>query len=250
MQTKQRSVFLQSLRGNQAVVVLAFLLARRALTIEELEEETGLSNDTVRKAVRGLEAKDMIHMQRGERGKQTWLASSETFFDELPVQNPKFSDSGSSSPLLNSSLPLEEEEEVLRAESDIFRFCLKACDEVGIREPKRRQIAMLEHVTPDFIRRHAEWALGDGHVIGTAIFRIINNWPVPEGESGDIVSTVDRGRRGQETFKIPGDIVDEVAAFTGHRRDCKCMDCTVAKFQGISALCPECRKYRCECEEE
>lgn len=180
MERDQVTMFLQSLRGNQALIVLAYLAVRRALTIEELEGMTGLHNDTVRAAVRGLAAKGFLHKQTGEHGRQTWLPMADTFFGALLGQNPKTSDSGSSSSrVVTNSLPLQEEQEE-RTESENFGLCRRACDEVGIREPKRSQIAQLEHVTPEFIRAHVAQVKSEGFPIGTAIYRILNNWDVPE----------------------------------------------------------------------
>lgn len=179
MQRDQATIFLQSLRGNQALILLAFLAVRRGMTIEELEGTTGLHNDTVRTAVRGLAAKGLLHKQRGEHGRQTWLPAADTFFGVLLNQNPKTSDSGSSSSrVFQNSLPLQEEQEE-QAESENFGLCLRACDDVGIREPKRSEIAQLEHVTPSFIRAHVAQAKREGFQIGTAIYRILNNWEVP-----------------------------------------------------------------------
>jgi hypothetical protein len=105
---------------------------------------------------------------------------ADTFFGVLLDQNPKTSDSGSSSSrAVQKSLPLQEEQEE-RAESENFGLCIRACDEVGIREPKRSQIAQLEHVTPAFIRAHVVQVKSEGYPIGTAIYRILNNWDVPE----------------------------------------------------------------------
>src|SRR5262245_10168574 len=87
------NVFLQSLRGNQPAIVLTFLLIQRAMTIAELQVRTGLNSDTVRDAVKGLAAKGLLYMQRGEHGKQTWLPVADTFFGWLFGQNRKFSDS-------------------------------------------------------------------------------------------------------------------------------------------------------------
>ncbi len=181
MSQAEANVFLQSLRGNQAVIVLAYLTIRRAMTIEEIETCTGLDNDTVRANVKKLASKGWLFVQRGERGRQTWLPAGDTYFGRLLGQNPKISDSGSSSSSRFNSPPLEQQEEESQAESENFGFCLKACDEVGIRDPKRKQISKLEHVTPELIRGHVKQAVADGLLIGTAIYRIENNWPLAVG---------------------------------------------------------------------
>lgn len=185
------SMLLQSLRGNQAMVLLAYLLLRRAMTIDDLVGVTGLSADTVRSAVKQLGAKGLLHVQRGERGRQTWLPVSDTLFGrvfgQIPkisetglVQIPKFSDSGSSSSRKKISLPLEEEEEEIGSESEKIRNCLRVCAELGIGEPKRSSLSRLPHVTPEMIRAHVEQALAEGRTLGTAIYRIENNWALPQ----------------------------------------------------------------------
>lgn len=251
MQFENPLTFVRSLKGAPASVLWAFFFCRRAMTALELQEWTGYGGDNLTVALRMLVNLGWL-AARSSRGPWTLVEGRQY---PLMAESDLIGfrgDSSSSSTLKNNSLPFDEEQEEEGHESDLIGFAenLKACDEVGIREPKRKQISKMEHVTPDFIRGHAVWALRDGHAIGTAIFRIMNNWLLPEGESGDIVSVVDRGRRGQETFRMPADLIDEVAEFTGHRRECKCLDCTVGRFQGISALCPECKKYRCECEDE
>lgn len=251
MQFENPQTFVRSLKGAPASVLWAFFFCRRAMTALELQEWTGYGGDNLTVALRLLVNLGWL-AARSSRGPWTLVEGR-----QLPLMAESdligFREvSSSSSPLLNFPLPLEQEQEEEEHESDLIGFVenLRACDAVGIREPKRKQIARLSHVTPELIRGHVAWALRDGHQVGTAIYRIINNWELPEGESGDILSVVDRGRRGQETFRMPADLVDEVAAFTGHRRECKCLECTVGRFQGISSLCPDCKKYRCECEEE
>jgi hypothetical protein len=181
MEIDSRAItFIQSLQGSQALVVLAYFIARRGLTIEEIERVIGRDNDTVRKAVKKLSDKGLLHMQRGEHGRQTWIPAGGTFFGLVLGQNPRTSDSGSSSSIvISNSLPIEEEQEE-SPESENFGLCLAACDEVGIRKPKREKIARLEHVTPEFIRGHVKMAKAQGFPIGTAIFRIENNWELEE----------------------------------------------------------------------
>ena len=179
MQDVDVNMFLQSLQGKQSTLVLAFLIIRRAMTLDELETCTGLNNDTVRSAVRGLASKGLLAMQRGEHGRQTWLPAGDTFFGRLFGQNPKISDSSSSSSskLTDSSyLPQEQEES---AESEKIGFCLAACDEFGIREPKRGKISKLDHVTPEFIKAHVMQVRDEHLPLGTAIHRIEFNW-MPE----------------------------------------------------------------------
>ena len=179
--------FLQSLRGAQATVFLAYLLVRHAMTVRELCDTTGLSDDAIRTGVRGLEAKELLFKQVGEHGRISWVLRGETFFGlSLESQNPEKPDSVSSCSSSSRgeflSLPSEEEQEQeeLLPESgktgSCIRDCLKVCDELGIREPKRSIISQMRHVTPDLIRAHVKQACDEGRALGTAIYRLQYGW--------------------------------------------------------------------------
>lgn len=104
MQQTDISSFLQSLRGSQALVVLAYLIVRQGMAIAELSATTGLNDDTVRKAVKALAAKGNLLRQRGAHGREIWMPAGQTLFalggqipktsDSDRFQNPKTSDSG------------------------------------------------------------------------------------------------------------------------------------------------------------
>jgi hypothetical protein len=194
MQQSDLNVFLQSLRRNQPMIVLAFLLVRRAMTLDELETCTGLDYDTVRSAVKGLASKDLLHMQRGERGKQTWLPVGDTFFGSFVFQKPVFSVSEPTT----TTARLEESKKLLEvavgADNQKPKFSVsddhskvkvitenepesknkQACFLYGIGEPMATRISELEWVTPDFIRDHVR-SLVDGESLGLAIVRIRSN---------------------------------------------------------------------------
>ena len=208
--TPQAKMFVQSLRGSQPLIVIAFLIVQRAMTIKELEEITGLDNDTVRKALNGLKGKG-LEMQRGAHGRQTWLLQSETLFSLPGIQNPKFSDSGATatttigrgkltdrevavvagqSPKTSDSAnayELRKAREARRAEEDRQRRetfeeqtgipltkNLQICQLMGIGEPMASQISELHHVTPELIRDHVK-SLQPGETLGLAIVRIRGN---------------------------------------------------------------------------
>ena len=193
--------FLQSLRGVQATIFLAFVLMRRAMTVQEMCDVTGLSDDAIRPAVRGLAAKELLFKQVGLHGKVTWLPKGDTFFgiriakDESQMsQNPlkpdstprgsKDSCSSSRGEVLALPLNLRTTTTTIHAESAKTGFCMVACDEAGIREPKRSEISNMAHVTPELIRAHVAQVKDEGGQIGTAIYRIINDWPLPAHSSG------------------------------------------------------------------
>ena len=75
------------------MIILAFLVVRATMSIEDLENITGLHNDTVRAAVKGLASKGLLYKQTGEHGRTYWLPTSGTFFGMLFDQSPRISDS-------------------------------------------------------------------------------------------------------------------------------------------------------------
>ena len=251
MQQSDISGFLQSLRGSQALVVLAFLIVRQAMTVADLSATTGLNDDTVRTALKALCKKGNLLRQRGAHGREVWIPAGQTLFalggqipktsDSDGFQNPKTSDSGrnllSSSSVTSDSLLLEEEEQEEDPESENFGLCLAACDAVGIREPKRSSISRLRRMTPEFIRAHVEWGRAQGVPLGTVIYRIEHEWTPPTKYLGVSDDSIDPAK--------------EAAAFTGHRVGCSCVDCSMIKSVGGSTdiMCPRCRHWQCTCDD-
>ena len=211
------NIFMQSLRGNQPMIVLAFLLFQTAMTIEELETVTGLHSDTVRTAVKGLASKGMIYKQTGEHGRATWLPSGDTFFgkllkNDLAFQNPKTSDSDG---LIVVNVAIEEEyinkattltnrgqnrknsdsEKILsvktinKDEQDV-QDCLAELREAGIYGKKADEIAEDWHITVTDIRAHLAWIKTEewGNPNGMVIYRLLNHViPPPLSESGHLL---------------------------------------------------------------
>jgi hypothetical protein len=194
MQQREVAFFLQSMRGAQPIVVLAFLMIGRGMTIEELRTVTGMDDDALRSAVKGLEAKELLHKQVGRHGKQTWLPAGDSFLGQLLGQNPEIPDSAGGSSSNQLSFPTIEPEEEEETDSGFSGICLRACDEVGIREPKRSKISKLVHVTPEMIRAHCRQAAAEGMSLGTAIHRIEYNWPYEKKYLADDPEQADRDK--------------------------------------------------------
>ena len=217
MQQTEINIFMQSLRGNQPLIVLAFLLIRSALTIEQLEALTGLHNDTVRSAVKGLAAKGLLYKQVGEHGRATWIPEGGTFFAKLFDQSPKTSDSAPVVVIVES----EERRDLLSATTTTKRQNPKTSDsvasvkelqsiaalkEIGIYGTKARQLAKLEWVNPEYIRAHAEKIKGE-------------MWDNPQG---------------MIIRRIENDVPVQVAAQVGHGESCHCLKCKIAAVRGRS----------------
>jgi len=218
MQQTDMNIFLQSLRGNQPMIVLAFLLVRSSLTVEQLEGLTGLHNDTVRAAVKGLSSKGLLYKQVGEHGRAVWIPAGDTFFGQLfdvrrsfedgETQNPKTSDSGalvvvnveSEESRLNKATTLTNRRQnpktsdsggkilsvktIVKAEEDI-RECMAVLREAGIYGRKADEIADDWHITAEMIRGHLMWANSEAwdNANGMAIYRLINHVELPEMKS-------------------------------------------------------------------
>ena len=204
MQFNQSMMFLQSLRGNQALVALAYFVIRRAMTIEEIEAATGLHNDTVRSAVKGLAAKGLLHKQVGEHGRQTWLPVADSFFHELSMQNPKTSDSAlivvnvesEESPNLYSTTLTNKRQNpktsdsggrvlsvktIVKSEEEIAE-CLRLLNDAGIYGRKADEIAEDWHIKAETIQAHLAWVKTEqwDKPQGMAIYRLLNHVPAPE----------------------------------------------------------------------
>lgn len=204
MQSNQATMFLQSLRGNQALVALAYFVIRQAMTIEDIEAATGLHNDTVRSAVKGLAAKGLLHKQVGEHGRQVWIPVADTFFHELSLQNPKTSDSAlvvvnveseESRNLYSTSLTNRRQnprtsdsggkvlsvKTIVKAEEDIAE-CMRLLNDAGIFGGKADEIAEDWHITAEMISKHLIWAKSEDwdNPNGMAIYRLINHVVPPE----------------------------------------------------------------------
>jgi hypothetical protein len=258
MQFENPMTFVRSLKGAPVSILMAFFFARKALTALELRMWTGYQDEAITVSLRLLVDLGWL-TARSARG--PWCLTEGR---QLPLMNllenetlnqdesglTGFSPDSSSSSSSKLNIPTIEEEEEEDHESGLTGFVAnkKALEEAGIREPARSRLAKLAHVNPEMIAAHVEQARAEGWEIGTAIYRIEYDWPLPERKLGDRVIT-SGSRRNQVTLIVPADIVREVAGFTGHRLECSCMDCAIGRTQGISQLCPDCKHYRCECEE-
>lgn len=180
----EHAQLLQSLRGSQPVILLAFLLVREAMTVKDLQGCTGLSDDALRTALNALKGKGLLVTQCGEHGRVTWLPGGASLFAKL-AQSPTMSDSGArsscSSNMVLKSLPLQQQQQQRRQSpkftdsAAVDPKVLAALDAAKIREPKRGELARLPHVTAQLIVAHVATC----ESLGTAIYRIANDWPAP-----------------------------------------------------------------------
>jgi len=174
MQFENPTTFVRAIKGAPASILWAFFFTRRVMTALELQEWTGYKGDNITVAVRLLVNLGWLSA-RSPRGPWCLVEGR-----QLPLMNDESdligfmpSSSSSSSSKLNLPSNLEEQEE--QDDSDLIGV-VAALDAAGIREPKRSQLAKLKHVTPEFVDAHVRQCKAEGLEIGTAIYRIQNNW--------------------------------------------------------------------------
>ena len=193
MQFENPMTFCRAIKGAPASVLWALMFTQHMMTALELSEWTGYKGDNLTIATRLLVNLGWV-VARSPRG--PWGLADGRQLPLMPgieqlsgFENPDsdligVGDLLSSSSSLNHMHSTTEEllkEEQETNESDLIGFVkenLAACDNAGIREPKRTLISRLIHVTPDYIEGHTRQAQSEGVHLGTAIHRIQYNWSV------------------------------------------------------------------------
>lgn len=181
-------LFVQSIKGAPASVLLALAFAGRFLSHQELQVWTRCGPAQVTQATRSLVTVGWV-VSRTSRG--PWALAPGR---QLPVL---FSFSGANDfKSLNddddSIKPINEES----TSSNDHRNHLRAVlDEHGIEEPTATELAELPHVSEDYVRAHVQAARARGLTLGVAIQRMRMGVPPP-------VAAVPRSRQAAVEDKI------------------------------------------------
>lgn len=218
MQQTETIMFMQSLRGNQPLIVLAFLLVRAAMSIEQLEALTGLHNDTVRAAVKGLNAKGLLYKQVGQHGRQVWLPVGGTFFAKLFDQNPKTSDSadvvvvvGLEESKLNKLTSTTTSRQNPKTSdstlSDDQKAALKLLIDFGVLRQKALHLCALEWISAQYVQAHIEQLRGE-------------TWDNPAG---------------MLIYRIEGQAAAAGRRSGAHKENCNCVKCKLLKLRRSAA---------------
>lgn len=191
-----KRMLIHALKGNRAQIILAFLFAGCAMDTKDVQEWTGLSKPTAEDGLKALKGMGLLGSQALAHNRIIWVPAGDML--ELQIQNFFISGPSSSSSNVNelnnintSLLPPIKTQlsksfisgnsgEVVDVDPNPpDPAILEALDAAKIREPKRSQLAKLEHITVELIKGHVASAPN----IGLAIYRITNNWEVPEIKS-------------------------------------------------------------------
>lgn len=267
MDKKQAARLLRPLRGTHVFVMMAYLMIQTPLTVAELCECTGLSDDVLRPALKYLEGEGYLCKQVVANGRVNWLPVGDSFLGQL-FQSPRLSDSG---PYVVVNVESEESHNLLSASTSINRQSPRLSDsgwteeqkeqvaamkECGIKGKKLRSLLTLPWLSVDYIRAHwakiqtEEW----DNPAGMMVYRMEGEEPAPEIEEkkgGYHVRTVDRGKRGLEVFSFAWDVDAEIAQYMGHEKGCACTECQwIITHDGmLDSVCPDCKHHVCLCEE-
>lgn len=203
-------MLVHSLRGNKAQIMLAFLFAGCALDVEGVQSWTGLTRPTAYSGLKALKGMGLVGNQVLAHGRTLWLPAGEML--ELGQMSNFFTSDLSSSSSVNNidkiDIPL------LPPDNQMSKFftsdpaVFSALDEAKIRNPKRDELARLEHVTPELIAAHVKSAPN----LALAIYRIQNNWPAPEMPS-------------EYVSQFLCSDCGEFPCVCEHADDCRCIKC-------------------------
>lgn len=266
-------VFVQALQGTRAQILFAFLFAAHAMDVEELMTWTGRDRKTHYHHLNALCSTGMLAKQTVAHGRDIYLLGSEmlpalqAWVEQLGTGAPELQESGKRTPgmlvvdvaeskfivptittLTTTSQESGKRTPGIEALETVFR----THQIVGSR---RRQLLDAEWINAEYATQVIEHTIGENtwdNPIGMAITRMLDQWQPPDEPIRKGKDMVRSARRGRETinFIVPTEIVQEVAAFTGHREECPCLECTVGRTQGIGYLCQTCKRYSCECEDQ
>lgn len=165
---------LRQLKGAPLAVLLACYWARQRVSADWLVTVTGYTDKPVTQALKLLSAYG--YLTKGAGG---WQIAGGV---QLPLSPVEISESEFFRPSSSSSdkevtLICIEDEEQNRKNSD-FLANFRELKAWGIREPALSRLAALKHATPEFIRAHVQKLREEKGNLGTAIYRIENNWEV------------------------------------------------------------------------
>jgi len=190
----------RALKGCPISCLLIMIIVHQPVSAEYLAAATGYTDKPVALALRILTEYQLITRVTGG-----WMLSQAIQLPlpvgvQISIPNPvdsaaqpvdnslEKSRNNSENPLSSCSSSRYEETEKQsttttkkvrnNSENRNFSDNLAACHAGEIRPPKDEEISILSHVTPEIIKYH----ISHSESVGQAIYRIINDWPVPTPE--------------------------------------------------------------------
>lgn len=167
-------LFVQSIKGAPASVLLALGFVGRYMSHKELQLWTRCGHTQISLALRSLMALGWI-VGRSSRGPWALAAGR-----QLPV-DPLLSEASALKALGSSSDSLDALDKGTVLPSARRRKLIEAMYKSGIREPTASELAELPHITLEYLNAHAQAARALGLKIGAAIEAMRLGAPAPAG---------------------------------------------------------------------
>jgi hypothetical protein len=155
-------LFIQSMRGAPASVLLALAVTGRFMSHQELQLWTRCGKNQISHALRSLVVLGWA-LSRTSRGPWMLARDLRTASRDFPSEGIPLKGLSSSSDSLNNT----REGTILL--SPRRRELLEALYAVGIREPTASELVELPHMTPEYLQAHVQAARANGLRIGSAI---------------------------------------------------------------------------------
>lgn len=225
---------IRELRGSPLTVLVAIMLLEKSgqvpATAQLLKDTTGYGDHTLTDSLRALTSPTRQIVVRVAGG---WKLAS-GFQLPLEIQNRDirgFETVNAVNVVMVEEVKHLENNINSRDENREIRGFLIAA---GIMEPKASKLARLPWMTKEYIAAHVKaikyetWE----KPAGMLIHRLENQYPMP---------TINPDRLDPKAV---------AAEWTGHEIGCHCEDCTMVRTGGTRIMCPDCKHYHCECEEE
>jgi len=234
----QPKILIRSLKGSAAQILLAFLFARRAMDVKEIQSWTNLKRETIYSSMAALDG--LIVKQTLAHGRDVFLPGGDLLplFQVLISDAPELQESVKRTsgdavivfnpPLLNikdSSVNNNNKaQESVKRTPDEFGALLEALAKYRIVGKKKAELIACEWVTAEYVCASVEFTQAEGrgqYAVGIAINRMLEEMEQPSRREN------------------------------GHIENCQCDECSVSQKNNSwmsFVTCSDCGKFPCECE--
>jgi len=271
--------FVRSMKGAPISILVAFMFARKTLTNLELQQWTAYRDDAITPALRLLcslgwlvaqtprgpwsladgrqlplmEIIDELERVSGDESGKNGFIPSDVVVNDLSLNVPTITTLTTT----RARYPEKTDSSDFRTQEENSALAA-ALNRHKIAGKKRRELIECEWVNAEYVNASVKYALDErswDNPVGIAINRMLDHMEMPEAEEKQegqrVYKRVTAGTRNQPvTINYTFDVDQEAADFTGHKKGCGCMDCAVFRSRGKDALCPDCKRFYCECEDE
>ena len=188
---EDKRIISQAIQGSAAKVLIAFMLARTALSVAELEVWTTLERKAIGRACKQLKGIGLLDFQALANNRQVWLPAGDMLF----VLDPQLSYNGTSIP--HSVVVAESNPSLSSITTTTTTTRQMSHNGTSAREkelipilkvyrisgPKKEKLLAAEWVCAEYVRAHVEFAKNENkwdNPVGMAITRMLDQEAMPE----------------------------------------------------------------------